>query len=85
MFPVARSSFCGTAVHHVLPVLWTMSGFPIMYHMVQVTQVKHKQSSECLTVVQHRWNTAVYTQTDSPVGYTGPGAESDVYDCLVDL
>ena len=31
----------------------------------------------------HRFDTAAYTQTDSLGGSTGPGAESDIYDCLV--
>jgi len=29
------------------------------------------------------WRAVACTQTDSPGGSTGPGAESDIYDCLV--
>ena len=29
---------------------------------------------------QHEFDTTVYTQTSTPGGGTGPGAESDVYD-----
>jgi len=31
----------------------------------------------------HGFNTLAHTQTDVPGGSTGPGAESDIYDCLV--
>jgi len=34
-------------------------------------------------VVTHGFNTVAYTQTDPPGGNTGPGAESDIYDCFV--
>ena len=46
----------------------------------------HEQATRKDNVTQHvaaRIGTAAYTQTDPPEGSTGPGAEYDIYDCLV--
>jgi len=34
-------------------------------------------------IVTHGFVTVTYTQTDPPRVSTGPGAETDIYDCLV--
>ena len=36
-----------------------------------------------LNRLQRGFDTAAHTETDTPRDSTGPGAESDIYDCLL--
>jgi len=74
---VARSSSGGVAIRYVLPVLWMTSCLYIMAR-------NRRRNSDSITSSMDLspW-TVAYTQTGPPGDSTGPGVESDIYDCLV--
>jgi len=74
---VARSSSGGVAIRYVLPVLWMTSCLYIMAR-------NRRRNSDSITSSMDLspW-TVAYTQTGPPGNSTGPGVESDIYDCLV--
>ena len=74
---VARS--CGgVAIRYVLPVLWMTSCLQIMAR-------NRRRTSDSIgsSMVLSLFIAVAYTQTDPLEGSTGPGAESDIYDCPV--
>ena len=91
---VALSLSDGVATCYVLPVLWMTSCLHIglmaskkapspIRRRIRGTRSRKGVYSKWLTRWQHIYDVAVYTHTDAPLGRNGPGAESGVYDCLV--
>ena len=78
---VARSCCGGVAICCVFPVLWVI----LCLHRTatKAYTVTKGENSKWLNRGQHGCDTAANTQTDPPKGSTGPGAESDMYACLV--